>query len=101
MALCLQPHLHLYFQTLKSELEKLYPLVESYNEKSLAILAVLPQSALTTRISMLLEVKVFDVSLMWYSANIQVCPHLCTCMYIKAGRYTDISIYHGIQIIPI
>ncbi len=65
-------------------MEKLYPHVESCNDRSLSIVAGLSRSSLSVRISQLLEMKVFDVSTCWYSSNVQVCVCVCVRVCVHA-----------------
>ena len=59
-------------QKLKDRITTLYPRLEAFNEESLQLVTSLGRVPPCARVTQLLEIKLFDVSTLWHSANLKV-----------------------------
>ena len=50
----------------------LYPRLEAFNEESLQLVTSLGRAPSCSRVAQLLEIRLFDVSTLWHSANLKV-----------------------------
>lgn len=65
-----------YTQKLVDRLNKLHPRLDSYNNDSLNLIASLGRTPACARVAQLIEIRLFEVSTLWYSTNLKV--HLNT-----------------------
>ena len=59
-------------QKLQDRIGNLHPRLEAFNEESLSLVASLGRAPACARVAQLLEIKLFDVSTLWHSANMKV-----------------------------
>ncbi len=63
-------------QKLLDRLNKLHPKLDSYNSDSLNLISSLGRSPSCARVAQLIEIRLFEVSTLWYSANLKVYYHM-------------------------
>ena len=71
-------------QKLQDRVDRLHPRLEAFNEESLVLISALGRSPTCSRVAQLLEIKLFDVSTLFYSSNMRVSymGMLVTCMHV-------------------
>ena len=53
-------------------LNKLHPRLDSYNSESINLIGLLGRTPTCARVSQLIEIRLFEISTLWYSANLKV-----------------------------
>ncbi len=64
-------------QKLLDRLNKLHPKLDSYNSDSLNLISSLGRSPSCARVAQLIEIRLFELSTLWYSANLKVRTVTC------------------------